>query len=109
MTTIVHSKREGYHLNDKVVAGDLQCLSREYAIRVVSDDESPLVGFKIHYPVLFECLEAISALYASNSTLAEQIHGDLSKNLRVGTGMDKGDALGNNTSTKYNFRGKRRQ
>eukprot|EP00956_Cyclotella_meneghiniana_P000147 scaffold228_cov56-Cyclotella_meneghiniana.AAC.2 len=62
-----------FHLNDKVVAGDLQRLSREYAIRVVPDDESPLVGFKLHYPLLFECLEAIFALYASNSRLAEQI------------------------------------
>ena len=44
--------------------GDLQRLSSEYAIRirVVPDDESPFVGFKLHYPVLFECL-AIFALH----------------------------------------------
>ena len=57
-----------------------------------------------------ECLEAIFALYPSNSRLAEQIHGDLRANLRVGTGMDEVDAQRNyNTSTEYNFRRKRRQ
>ena len=96
-----------FHLNDKVVAGDLQRLSREYAIRVLPDDESPLVGFKLHYPLL---LSAWRPSLHCMHLIVDLLSKYLGKNLRVGTGMDKVDAQRNyNTSTEYNFCRKRRR
>ena len=105
---VVHWWRQ-FGLNSEAVSDDLQRLSRENKVRVVSGSESPLTAFKRDYSVLFECLEAVFALFPSNSRLSEQIHGDLRGNLRSGTGMDEVDAQRNyTTSTEYNFRKRRR-
>jgi hypothetical protein len=71
---------------------------------------APLAAFKADFPILFECLHAVSGLMISHCHLCELIHEMMRHGLCSNTGMDQVDAQqAHMISTEYDLRDQRQK